>query len=180
MNNKQVADVQSEDFFVHDTPPTDGDAPDNKFVEWQASEFLHHQKSAGWYLLAVSALAVLGLLSYLLTRDLFGPVSIVVIGALFLVAAQRKPRVIQYLVDVQGVVVGSKEYGYDDFQSFSVVHEDAVESIMLVPQKRLLPNINLYFGPDEGQRVFDILSEHIPLEDRQKDSIDRFLHKIRF
>jgi hypothetical protein len=161
------------------TPPAQ-DFFDNDSVSWQASEYLHHQKSAGWYLTAFGAIVFASVVAYVITRDMFGPGSVVALGALMLVAAGRRPRIMNYIVDLHGIVVGSKEHSYDDFQSFSVVREDAVESIMLIPQKRFMPNINLYFGPNEAQRVFDILSEHLPLEDKTKDNIDRFLHKIRF
>ena len=149
-------------------------------VQWQASEYLHHQKSIGWYALVTFVLFLVGIAAYLVTHDYFGPFAVVILGALLLVAAGRKPRLVDYLVDQQGIVIGNKEYAYDEFQSFAVVREDAVESILLTPLKKLMPSMSLYFGPNESQRIFNVLSTYLPLEDRKKDPIDRFLHKIRF
>lgn len=97
-----------------------------------------------------------------------------------LVAANRKPRILGYAVDAHGIVVGDKEYVYDDFQSFALIKEDSIESILLTPQKRWSPALTLYFDPNDGQKIFAVLSTYLPMEDRQKDNIDKFLHKIHF
>ncbi len=149
-------------------------------ISWSASEFLYHQKSASWYLIAAVILVVLSALLYLLTADYIGPISVIILGALLLVGASRKPRTVQYVIDDSGVIVGTKEYAYDDFQSFSIVKEDQIESVALFPHKRLSPVISLYFAPDDGQRVFDLLSSFLPFEQKEKDQIDKFLHKIKF
>lgn len=149
-------------------------------VSWTASEFLHHQKPTSWYA-AVSGVSVLaGAILFLLTKDLIGPLSIVILTALLLVGAAKKPRTLDYLVDQDGVVVGNKEYAFDDFQSFNIVREDQIESIALIPHKRLKPAVSLYFSPDDAQKIFDVISEHLPFEKREQDPIDKFLHKIRF
>lgn len=172
------------DLFKPESPAEDQDpqlqTSEVGSASWSASEFLQHQKTAVWYLAACGAILVLALLSYLFTRDLFGPVSVAVLGALLLVGAGRKPRTIQYTVDAHGVVIGNKEYAYDDFQSFAVMQEGQIESIALFPQKRFAPEINMYFVPDDGQKIFDILSKFLPFEQREKDRIDKFLHKIKF
>lgn len=172
-----------EDFFT----PEPGNTPDSRqpqefvgTISWTASEFLYHQKSASWYLVAVAALAVLSGLLYLATADYIGPISVMVLGALLLVGASRKPRTVQYAIDDSGIVIGTREYAYDDFQSFSIVKEDQIESVALFPHKRLSPVISLYFVPDDGQKIFDLLSSFLPFEQREKDQIDKFLHKIKF
>jgi hypothetical protein len=149
-------------------------------ISWSASEFMHHQKSANWYLAAIAIIAIGAAVLFLLSSDPIGPIAVVILGALMLVAAGRKPRTIEYVVDVDGIAVGNKEYAYDDFQSFSVIKEDQVECIVIYPQKRFAPEITMYFAPDDGQKIFNILSSFLPFEEREKDSIDKFLHKIRF
>lgn len=171
------------DFFKMDAQSdqeTDLPAPAVGSVSWSASEFTHHQKSAQWYLIAVASIALLSFLSYLVTSDAIGPISVVILGVLLLVVANRKPRTVEYTIDAHGIVVGSREYLYDDFQSFSVVQEDQIECISLFPQKRFAPEIDMYFSPDDGQKIFDILSDSLPFEQRDRDRIDKFLHKIRF
>jgi hypothetical protein len=77
-------------------------------------------------------------------------------------------------------VVGTHEYTFNEFQSFGIIQEGPIESIILMPQKRWSPAINMYFSPEDGQQIFDILSEFLPFEQHERDIIDKFLHKIRF
>lgn len=172
------------DFFNAGTDdPSDPGAdlpPVEESISWSASEFLHHEKSAKWYVNASLAVVLVAAISYFATEDFVSPGAVVVLGALLLVAAGRKPRSIEYTVDSRGIVAGNKEYIFDDFQSFAVIQEDQIESVILYPQKRFAPEINMYFPPDEGQKIFDILSRYLPFEQREKDRIDKFLHKIRF
>ena len=153
---------------------------DDATIEWTASEYLHHQKSAGWYSLAVMAIVLIAFLAYILMREFFSPFAVVLLGGILVYIGARKPRVMHYLIDSDGIVVGSKEFLFDDFLSFSVMKEDGVESIMLIPQKRWSPALTIYFDPKDGQKIFDTLSTYLPFEQREKDSIDKFLHRIKF
>lgn len=175
-------DEQTADFFVPNEPEATQSpvSSDTESVSWSASEFMNHQKSPFWYVIAAGVLLSIGLIFYLLMDELFGPIAVIVLGSLLLIGASRKPRTLDYLVDEHGIVVGHREYVYDDFQSFAIIKEDSVESIMLMPQKRWSPTLTIYFDPTDGQKIFNVLSTYLPLEERQKDSIDKFLHKIRF
>ena len=182
MDSKEQANEP--DFFKSDVQSVEQKVDSSRVeatsVSWSASEFLQHEKSIIWYLSAVAAIGLFALVLYVLTKDAIGPFSVVVLGAILLVAAGRKPRTVQYTVDPNGIVVGNREYDFDDFQSFTIVKDDQLECIALFPQKRFAPEINMYFSPEDGQKIFDILSEFLPFEQREKDRIDKFLHKIKF
>jgi len=172
-----------QDFFTQ-TPPeevTDSIvATDHEAVSWTASEYIQHSKDASWYTVALAAIILIAGAGYLVSRDLFTPIAVVVLGALLLIVGSRKPRTFSYMVDAHGIVIENKEYDFNDFQSFSIIQEGPIESVMLLPQKRWSPTISLYFAPDDGQKIFDTLSSFLPFEQREKDTIDKFLHKIRF
>lgn len=149
-------------------------------ISWESSEFIHHEKTMMWYVSASLIIALLGGLIYVVIRDIISPVAVVVLGALLMLGGSKKPKTRTYHVDDHGIVVGDKSYLYDEFQSFSIQMEGAIESIMLLPQKRWAMPLTLYFEPKDGQKIFDVLSSYIPFEERDKDPIDKFLQKIRF
>jgi len=184
MNNEDQTSQGTADFYTPEVPTETDAATEAKSVEsisWSASEFMHHQKSVFWYVMAVAVLASVSLLYFILMkREILGSVAIFILGALLMVSAGRKPRTMSYLVDSHGIVVGQREYSYDDFQSFAIIQEDSIESILLTPQKRWSPALTIYFDPNDAQKIFETISTYIPLEDRQKDNMDKFLHKIRF
>lgn len=149
-------------------------------VHWTASEFIAHTKTAGWYMLLVVAALLLAGFVFIVTKDKISAVMIVIVAVIFAVFAARKPRELNYQVDGSGVQIGPKAYPYGAFRSFSIVEEGAIESIWLMPLKRFMPILTIYFDPKDGQKIVDVLAQFLPVENRQMDPIDRLMHRLRF
>jgi hypothetical protein len=160
------------------------DAPqagsDGQAVSWTASEFIVHQKNAGWYMLLVAAAVVLAAVIYLLTRDVVSTGMVGVVLVVLLLLASRQPRTLSYRLDGYGVHVGSKSYPYDSFKSFSVVDEGALNSITLLPLKRFMPPISMYYDPQDEAKISQVLSDYLPFVEGHKDVVDQFMRRIRF
>lgn len=149
-------------------------------VSWTASEYVAHDKNAGWYVLVVLAALGLGGLIYLFTREWVSPVVVVLLGIAFAAFGARKPQVLEYAIDDAGVRIGQKLYPYGLFRTFSVIEEGAVRSILLMPLQRFNLPINVYYDPADEEKIIDALSFHLPHEDRQLSAIDNLMRKIRF
>lgn len=153
---------------------------DDAVIDWTASEYISHDKSASWYLiLAVGALIFTGLV-YLLTKDLIIVVTLIVVTILFAVTAARKPRVLHYAITSSGITIGSKTYPFPMFKSFSVIQESGIRSIYLLPMRRFNVPVSLYFPPEEEKAISEAIGLHLAYEDRQQDPIDKIMHRIRF
>ena len=149
-------------------------------VSWTASEFVDNEKNAGWFmgLAGLTALAVAAV--YLITRDLITAVVIIIAAVLFGVTAKRKPRTLQYQIDQSGVNIGGKPYPYELFKSFAVLAEGAFNSIQLMPLKRFMPPISLYFPPESEEQIITTLGSYLPHEDRTHDPLERLMRRVRF
>lgn len=157
---------------------TDQQGPDE--VSWMASEFIHHDKSVGWYLSLVLVAAAAAAVIYLLTKDV---VSIIVVAfAAFFLAyfGSHKPRQLEYKIDSKGVTVGGKFYSYQNFRSFSVVPEGAFNSIVFMPLKRFAVPLSIYYDPQAETSIIDVLKEQLPFEPGRLDVSERLVRKIRF
>lgn len=149
-------------------------------VSWTASEFIAHHKSPGWYFSVMLAAILVAGLVWLITKDVISA-SVVVIGtAAFAAYGARKPRQLQFSMDHFGVTVGTRHYQYEMFKSFSIIDEGAFSSIVLMPLKRFAPTTAMYYHPEDEDKILSILTEHLPLEERNHDMIDQFMSKIRF
>ncbi|MDQ5972002.1 MAG: hypothetical protein QG553_161 [Patescibacteria group bacterium] len=149
-------------------------------VSWTASEFVLHQKNSGWYI-AWALCSVVGVaLVYFITREIFSSVLVAIILLAFGIYSGRKPRTLQYQADGEGVHIGSKTYPYNDFKSFALIDEGVFNSISLVPMKRFMPAISMYYDPRDEEHVLTVLSAYLPFEEGKKDAIDRLMHRIRF
>ena len=161
-------------------PQNQQDDSDGPIVSWTASEFIAHAKSAGWYATLIGVTVVVSAVLFLLTKDAISTAMVIIVAVLFGVMGARKPRELSYSLDEDGVVVGQKLYLYESFKSFSVIQEGGVESIWFMPMQRLMPGLTIYFAPDQGDQIMDILSEFLPFEPRDTDPIDKLMHRLRF
>lgn len=159
--------------------PTAAAAP-STHVEWTASEFVAHQKGAGWYLLLAIIAGVAAAAIYLLTGDMVAAGVILFAALAFGIFAARKPRVLRYRVDSDGLHIEDKLYHYGNFKSFAVIEEDAIHSVTLLPMKRFMPALSVYYAPEDESKIVDALADYLPLQPAQNDLIDRLMRKIRF
>jgi hypothetical protein len=172
---------ETEKFYTETDSEFDPDEADpDQVVTWTASEFVAHAKSAGWYAaLGLAAIAGAALI-YLMTKDYISVAVILIAGMLLGVYAGHKPREMQYRLDFRGLTVGDKHFGYSEFRSFSVLPEGAFSSIVFMPLKRFAIPTTIYYAPEDENKIVDLLSDHLPLEEGGHDAIDRLLHRIHF
>lgn len=154
--------------------------PGEQLVSWEAPEYIHHQKSVLWFVgYAVFMLALLAVAYYVTSSWAF--IILVVVMAIALgVFAVRQPRTLHYVLTQDGVQVEKSFYHYNDFRAFGVLAEDQLSSITLIPIKRFMPGIVLYFMNQDGEQVVDVLGSRLPMQKMEPDFVDRFMRRIHF
>jgi hypothetical protein len=169
--------MQNDD--LQEKPLAQETAQTSQELSWTASEFIEHKKNAGWYI-------ILGLISAGLTAvafifaDIFTAVIVLLSAALFGYIASKKPRELPYLINSEGVRVDKKLYRYSNFKSFSIIQEEGIQSVWFMPMQRFAPGLSIYFSPEEGQKIVNLLGTFIPYEERKLAPIDQLMHRLRF
>jgi hypothetical protein len=164
---------------VHPQPKVQ-QTPAEAEITWTASEFIARHKSTQWYILLTLGTVLLTGGIYLLSKDFITVGAIVIALILFGVAAGRKPRVLTYHLNIGGLGIAQKFYPYAAFKSFSLIEEGAFSSITLLPLKRFMPPISIYYDPEDEDHIVSILSQHLPLENRPADPVEGLMKRIRF
>ncbi len=149
-------------------------------VTWTASEYIAHHKDARWYFLLFAALVSLCGLIYFFTRDIISVVTIVIVALLYLIISKAKPKLRTYTINSQGMSIDDKFYPFHDFKSFTVTQEGAIGCINFLPLKRLLPEISIYFAPDDSARIIEMLVNNLPNDQRQERKTDRLMKRLHF
>lgn len=149
-------------------------------ISWTASEYISHDKGSGWFGIVVLVGVLLAGVIYLFTREWISSVAVGIGVLLFAVYGIRPPQTLEYAVDSRGIHIGARSYPYAKFRSFSVLEDDALHSIMLMPMKRFDLPITLYFEPADEQQIANVIGGHLPHEDRKTPPVDRLMSKIRF
>jgi len=153
---------------------------DTGAVSWSASEFVAHQKPRGWFALLGTGVLVSGALVFFVTHSILPPVTIVVLGVALGFMASRAPRTLQYRVDSSGVAIGQRFYSYEEFKTFSIVEEGPLHSMLLMPLKRFMPAISIYYEPDDEDKITRVVADYLPFADAPRDSIDSLMRRLRF
>ncbi len=169
-----------EDSADKNAPPSSSKGKPIQPVSWTASEFIAHQKSPGWYLALLLTIVAVAGLALILTKDWVSSITILVVGILFAAIASKKPRQLSYQLNNEGITIGEKLYPYGMFKSFAVLRDGAIGCINLMPLKRFMPDLSIYYPPEEEENIVNALAASLPHDQREEHSFDRLMKKIRF
>jgi hypothetical protein len=163
-------------------PSVNGPAPvDSRAnLNWEASEYIHHAKSPLWFVGYGAFMLVLLAVAYFLTQAWTFVVLVVVMAVAIGVFATRPPRLLHYSLTDTGIQIEDSGYHYSDFRAFGIINDGALYSIMLIPVKRFMPAVNIYFAEEDGEKIVDILGARLPMEDLHLDVIDQLMRRLRF
>lgn len=151
----------------------------NEVVEWQASEYIQHDKGASWLILVIVVALILVGLAIFFKQWSFAVLIAVMAGAMGYFGF-RKPKVVHYRLSENGVSINTNQYTFKEFKAFGVREEGAFYSIILIPVKRLSPAVNLYFAEDQAEDILNILGDHLPVEKIPPDPFENFMRKLHF
>ncbi len=158
-----------------DTPDLGSNAP----INWVAQEYIHPEKTPGWYIVFILAALSLIAVDVFLFKSWTFSVLVIVMSAALVVYSRRPPRDVQYTLSItQGLYVGDKLYDFNDYKSFGVIKDGEHHSIMLIPTKRFGAGLSVYFPEDMGEQIVDILGNRLPMETLKLDAIDIIVRKL--
>lgn len=147
-------------------------------VAWEAKEFVHQEKNGLWY--AGFALIILVLIAVsIFTQAWTFTALLVVIAVVIIILAKRPPRIMSYSLSDKGLHIGDTLHAFSDFRAFGVIHDGLEYSIMLIPTKRFLPGVTVYFPEEKGEDIVDALGSRLPMQDLRLDVVDKIVRKLR-
>lgn len=156
------------------------DTPDNPPATWTAQEYVHIDKSPLWFLLFALIVAALVAISIFVLQSWSFSALVIVMAFALVIYIRRPPRTLTYsLSPVQGLYIGERLYHYDEFKAFGLIKDGEHYSIMLIPRKRFAQGVSVFFPDEAGERIVDILSQRLPMEELKLDIVDAIVRKLR-
>ncbi|MFO0881989.1 MAG: hypothetical protein U0491_00875 [Candidatus Saccharimonadales bacterium] len=153
---------------------------EDDLVQWTASEFVSHEKNGGWYILLGIAALLIAVITFVITKEIFSIIVVFVLALAVGVFGALKPRTLNYAIAPDGITVGEKHFTFETFRSFAVIEDGPVPSIQLLPQKRFMVPITMYFDPNNGDEIIETLGQFLPFEHKERDMVDKISSRIRF
>ncbi len=176
---------QPEDF---DTQEQDVEQSDENLADdedlappfsWEASEFVFHEKPAGWYLALFAAAALLG--GGLAWFKQWIAIAMVAVMTLAIITFSRKqPRTLHYQVDEAGITIDGKLHPYELFKSYSLHPQVGWKEIDFEPAKRFSQRLTVLCEEDAFDQIEDVLVQQLPRVDREPDFIEKLSRTIKF
>jgi hypothetical protein len=147
-------------------------------IEWSAPEYEYHEKTSDWFwALGVITLALF-LSAIFLGSFLFGLLVLLAGFSLALYGA-RKPNVVNFKIDVQGIHIGNTIYNYENLKSFWLDYQPPyIKELIIESQKTFMPHINIMLGDIDPLKVREYLLKFLKeekIEEPLTATIARFL-----
>lgn len=153
-------------------------SPGAQPLSWNASEYIQSDKSFLWVSGVIGIAVVLVAVALLLVSSWTFAALVVVMAITIIVIGHRPPRIIPYSLESGNLAIAEKTYTLREFRAFGVMEEGAFYSIRLIPTKRFMPPVSLYFPPDLGEQIVDTLASSLPMQRIEPDLLDKLLDKI--
>ena len=173
-----LAGQQESQFSTSDSSQPEAALPSQ--VSWTASEYISHAKGPGWFILLGLALFTLVGLIFFTTKDVIASVLVGIAGLTFGIFAARPPQVLDYTINNQGITIGRRSHPFNELKSFAIIDNGVIPSLMLLPLKRFMPPITVFYEPKEEEAIINMLAAYLPHEEKEPDFIDRLMGHIRF
>lgn len=165
------------------SPPAEPASPprqsDDEILRWQGQEHVHREKNMVWFVAFGVIVLVLLAMAIFWIRSFTFAALIPVMALAMVVYVRRPPALIEYTLSRKGLHVNDALYNYDDFKAFGVVSDGEEHSILMVPRKRFMPGVTLYFPEELGESLVDFLAARLPMVDYKPDVIDRLTRLLR-
>jgi hypothetical protein len=176
--------AEDPDEFVDDEEYEEDDQPEapvdlTQPVNWQATEYIHQEKDGKWFILFGIVVAILLAIAIFFMGSWTFAALLVVIAVVIVVLAKRPPRIMSYSLSEKGLHIGDTLHAFSDFRAFGIIHDGQEYSVMLIPTRRFLPGITVYFPEEQGEKIVDALGSRLPMQDLRLDIVDQIVRKLR-
>ncbi len=148
-------------------------------VRWRGPDFEHYPHSKKWYM-GVSITIALIVLYALWTDSIIMAIVFVLIWIVGYLQLSRPPKVIDFAVTYDGILVGDEIYDFDEIKSFWIFYEPPHTRIISLNVKGYLrPYLHIPLHQVDPVIVHEKLVEFIPEEKQEQNIVDileRLLH----
>ncbi|MCL5774932.1 MAG: hypothetical protein M1333_01835 [Patescibacteria group bacterium] len=149
-------------------------------ISWQAPEYRHYEKNAGWYVTLVS-IVILIMAFFIVQKDVFAAVTTGLLGILVVIFSRQKPETVEMELDHKRVKVGNIEVPYKQIKHFWVVHNEKHKTVNLETTTLVNNMLILELEHLDPEHVRMFLSQYLPEhEETEPTMVQRITHWFKF
>jgi hypothetical protein len=151
-----------------------------KIMDWEVPEYDSHQKSQGWYILAISIGLVLIFYCFYSHNFLFALI-IILTSWVIVLREGVKPEKVKIILTGEGVIVGRKFYDYDEIKNFSIVYKPRLEvkKLYFEFKSSLRHRLSISLDNENPLKIREILLRYLTEDlERTDQPLSEFLAKL--
>jgi len=122
--------------------PTEENKQGQAIFQWPIPEYLIHQRTQYWYLVAIIFAIVLIVLSIITANFLFALIIILVTFIIFL-RSYTAPRNLLFQIFDSGIMVGERYFPYEKIKSFYFIYDPPAVKKLFFDFKGVYPTISI-------------------------------------
>jgi hypothetical protein len=153
---------------------------DGAFHRWSAPEHEEYTVGKKFYTYATIFLALL--IAYAIySNSPIMAITFILVGVVGYLYLQKKPRVVNFSITVEGIIAENEIYEFDNLKSFWIFYDPPQEKLLSLRSKSIFtPYIHIPIGDEDPVKIRQILIDFIPEVKQNHNIVDiaeRFLHR---
>ena len=142
-------------------------------ISWRIEESDFAPQTAEWFW-ALGILAFALVVFAVLLKNYLLIVIIALAAFIIYENKNKKPELIHFTLDGNGLRVGDKFYPYENFKSFWIYENIAGQKRELVfrRQQNFMPLLTIFFNNEDESEIQKILNKHLPEKEEPESLID--------
>lgn len=148
--------------------------------KWSAPEFEYYEKGSEWFTAIIVIFAAVFAAALILGNFLFGILALFS-GITIALFGIKKPRILNYEINSQGVQIENKIYPYNIIESFWVHYDPpVVKTLSLKLKKTFVPRVKISLGGVDPNTARELLLKFVKEKPYDEPLIDHLIKIIRF
>lgn len=152
-----------------------------KEVSWRAAEYRYFKKSPTWYMWVMGGTVLLIIFS-IWQNNFFFAVFIAIAAVMVIFMGKKKPRVIDFKIDEEGVHIGKDTfYPYKNLEWFAIrTRPESLNEIVVRRDSKINPIVKIQADSKVTPKAREILKEKLEEKEYEESFIDSITSLFRF
>lgn len=153
---------------------------DNQKIAWEALEYEHRDKTPDWFWILGIVSLVLVISAVVYKNILFA--ALIIVGAFTMALyAVRKPRLIKFEINQNGVIIKNTLYPYKHLHSFCPREDHRGRKIIFQSKKSIMPHFSIPVPASVNfEEAKAILLKHLPEDDHPESLSEVIMDSLGF
>jgi hypothetical protein len=148
-------------------------------LHWRAPEFEPSRWDKRWYLSATLFLTAIVIYA-LVTNSPVMAITFILIGIVGYIFLQKKPRILDFMVTREGIVVDREIYVFRDIRSFWIFYEpNHIRVLSLHMKDKLLPYVHIPIHNEDPVEIREVLLGFIHEVEQEPSLVDNLERLLR-